>query len=71
MFVPLMAEQPAQIKHAVLGDHANHLVSGKLGAFPRAVLGGEHVAEIFRRELLPSIERDAERGRMGLEQDIR
>jgi len=57
-------------RHAVLDDHADHLVSGALAAIPRAVLGGEDVAAVFRRELLPGIERDAERGRMGLEQDV-
>src|ERR1700675_3384535 len=37
---------------------------------PRAVLGGEDITGVFRRELLPGVERDAERSGMGLEQNV-
>jgi hypothetical protein len=57
-------------RHVVLHDHSDHLVRGPFAAIPRAMLGREDVADVFRRELLPGVKRDAERGRMGLEQNV-
>src|SRR4051812_35408611 len=39
-------------------------------AVPRAVLGGKQVVLVFLRKLLAGIKGDAERGAVGLEQDV-
>src|SRR5215470_8839298 len=48
-------------RHAVLDDDADELGAGALAAIPRPMLRGEQAAAILRRELLPVIDRNAER----------
>src|ERR1700733_563076 len=57
-------------RRAVFDDDADDFVAGAFGPIPRAMLGGENVAAIVRRELRGVIERHAERGGVRLDEDV-
>src|ERR1700722_19000988 len=57
-------------RNAVLHTDADHLIARALRTIPGAVLGGKAVAAIFRRECAAFVERQPERGRMRLDQDV-
>src|SRR5205085_1064078 len=57
-------------RHAVVHDRADDLVAGAGRAIPGAVLGGKDAAAVFGREPVAGIDRELQRGRMRLEQDV-